>query len=497
VNTVDDVSAKEVKPRFSARQRWTLVVIASAVGLDASSVAVVNAALPEIAHDLTIIDSTLQWVMTAYAIAFGGLLLFGGRLTDVFSRRLVFATGVGVFAVGSLLAAVAPTTALLITARVLQGAGAALSMPASTALMFGVFPEGPLRNRALGVYTAVAGGSFSGGLIIGGLLADAFGWRAVFAFTAAFAALVLAATRSTLPRGTTTHKPLDIPGVITCSLGLPLVIFGVNHGDVSGWSDVLTVVALVLGALLLIAFGVRETRTEFPLLPLRIFRSVPTISATVTAFASFGGVLGLMFFVPLYMQNILGFTPLQSALSLLAQSLAVVVFANLTVKQLDKGGSPQRLMATGLVLIGLGLAYLVRTPLSGSYWEYLFPGFLLVGIGVGVSAPSMTGAAMGAVEPEERGVAGGLNATAQQIGTSLGTVILVAVAAAGSDTSSHSSQLHGYHAAYWTATALVIAGALVVIALPGSRRRALRAAADVETTTSQQSGVQVSSNESR
>jgi MFS family permease len=463
-NGPDAAAARPPKPRFSAAQRWALLTIACGVGLDASSVAVVNAALPEIGSNLSIAESVLQWVMSAYAVTFGGVLLFGGRLTDVFSRRLVFAAGIGVFVAGSAIAAAAPTPILLIAARVLQGIGAAISMPASLALLFEVFPAGPLRNRAMGTYTAVAGGSFSGGLIIGGVLADVFGWRGVFVFTAAFGALVLAAVRVTLPVSPTTRRrSLDLPGAVAITLSLPLIIFGVNRGGAAGWGEVSALLPLALGVVLLAAFVAWEARVAEPLLPLSILRSVQINSATVTALVSFGGVLGMLFFVPLYMQNILGFTPMESALALLAQSLAVIVFANVTARLMDRGVNSRALMAGGLLVLGIGLVSFVRAPLDGSYWAHLFPGFLGVGIGVGLSAPAMTASAVGAVPPEQRGVAGGLNATAQQIGASLGTVVLVAVAAT-SGSGSPAERLAGYHNAFWTAGGLV-AGGLVILGL--------------------------------
>lgn len=460
----------EAKPRFDRKQRWAMLVIACGVGLDASSVAVVNAALPEIGHDLSVVESVLQWVMSAYAVAFGGALLLGGRLADVFSRRLVFAIGVGVFAVGSLAAAVAPSPLVLVASRVLQGIGAALSMPASMALLFEVFPAGPLRNRAMGTYTAVAGGSFSGGLILGGLLADLFGWRGVFVFTAVFGAIVFAATKATLPAGGGRRRPLDLPGGITITLSLPLIIFAINRVGEVGWSAPDTLVPLVVGAALLVAFGIVESRSREPLLPLGIFRSVPINSAILTALVSFGGVLGMLFFVPLYMQNMLHFSPMESAVALLAQSVAVVVFANLTAKLMDRNFSHQKLMVGGLLLIAIGLVSFVRTPIDGSYWVHLFPGFLLVGIGVGLSTPAMTASALGSVSSEFRAIAGGLNATAQQIGASLGTVILVAVAAtAGGATVAQ--RLDGYHAAFWTAAAMVLAGTVVISLLSLGRNR--------------------------
>lgn len=458
------------RERFTGRQRLILAVLSAAVGLDASSVAVVNAALPQIEHGLSIGEGTLQWVITGYAVAFAGFLLLGGRMADIVSRRLVLATGLALFALGSVGAAVAPETVSLIVSRAVQGIGGAVSVPASTALLFEIFPAGPLRNRALGVFTSVAAGSFSGGLIFGGVLAELFGWRSVFVFTAVIAGILAWGARSSLPDGDTVRKPMDLVGMLLVTVGLLLVIYGLNHGGDSGWDSPVTVTTFLLGAAVLVGFVVWEGRTRDPLLPLVLLRSIPVWSAAVTAFVFFGIVLGELFFTPLYMQNLLGYSPLGSAAALLAQSTAVIVSANVTARLLTRGTSAQVLMACGLLSLAAGVGTFVRTPLDGSYLAYLFPGFVVVGCGIGMCHASMTAASLTGIAREQQGVAGAFNATAQQVGAGMGTVILVSLAVGAGGSGTAATQLAGFHVAYWTGAGLGIAGALAVVSLSVVRR---------------------------
>lgn len=467
--TPPDEDSADLRVRFTAAQRLALAVVASAVGLDASSVAVVNAALPQIEHNLAVGESTLQWVITAYAVTFAGFLLFGGRLADLFSRRMVLAAGLGIFAVGSVGAAVAPEIVSLIVSRGVQGVGGAVSVPASTALLFEIFPPGALRNRALGVFTSVAAGGFSGGLIFGGALAAVFGWRSVFVFTAVLAGVIAFGARSSLPDGRTTRKSMDLPGTLSATIGLLLVVYGLNHGGAGGWSSPGAIVAFVVGAALLVGFVVWEGRTREPLLPLGMLRSIPVWSAAVTAFVFFGIVLGELFFTPLYMQNLLGYDPMESAAALLAQSTAVIASANVTARLLNRRVSAQVLMVVGLLLLAVGVASFVRTPLHGPYLAYLFPGFVVVGCGIGMCHASMTSASLAGISREQQGVAGAFNATAQQVGAGMGTVVLVTLAV-GTGGTGAAAELGGFHTAYWTAAGLGAAGAVTVLLLSLVRR---------------------------
>ncbi|WP_084338829.1 MFS transporter [Actinomadura oligospora] len=459
------------RARFSRRQFWSLVVISSAIGLDQSSLAVVNAALPDIGKDLAISATTLQWMVTGYAVTFGGFLLLGGRLADVFSRRAIFALGIAVFTVGALASAVAPNAGSLIVARAFQGVGAAFSVPSALALLTQVFPEGPLRNKAIGVYTSVGAGSFSAGLISGGVLTGLSGWRSVFVFNAVVGALVFVGARTVLPAGVRHDRPLDVPGAVLVTAGLLLVVFGVNRSADAGWSDAGTIGGLAAGAVLVAAFVLWERRTAEPLLPMELFRSRSVRASTVAAVVFFGVVIALLFFSPLYMQGILGFSPLESGLGLVPMSITVIITANLAGKLLSRGVSARVLMAAGTVTIGVGLLVFMLSRPDGDYLLDYLPGVAIMGTGQGFCYAALTVASLSGVPERIHGVASAFNNTAQQFGASIGTVALVAVATASTTGTGDAQVLKGYHSAYLTAALAAFVGAAVIMLVAGSAKR--------------------------
>lgn len=389
-------------PPVPESRRWlSLGVLCGALALDLGGLAVMNAALPKIGDRFDLNDNMLQWVMTSYAVTFAGCLLFGGRLADVLGRRLVFTLGVVLFAAGALAGACSPDVTFLIVARAVQGVGAALSGPAALALLTEVFPEGPARNKALSVYAGVGAASISGGLVLGGGLTEAFSWRAVLIFLAVFGAVVLAAIKLSLPAGSRTRHPLDAPGAAAVTLGLLLAVFGVSRAGQSGWGDTGTVVSLVAAAVLLILFVARERATAEPLLPLTIFRSAPVRAGSVTAFVFCTASIGLLFFAPLYLQGMLGYSPLDSGLATIANPLTVFVVANFITPRLFGTLGMRGLMTASLTLIGLGVATWMWTPLNGTYWHVL-PGLVLCGIGQGFGFPSMTAASLTGVPQHQQ-----------------------------------------------------------------------------------------------
>ncbi|MEU6745177.1 MFS transporter [Spirillospora sp. NPDC046719] len=457
------------RERFGPRLAGALIVLACAVGLDVSSVAVVNAALPAIGRGLSMNEATLQWLMTGYAVTFAGFLLFSGRLADIFSRRAVFALGVGVFTVAAFAAAMAPTQGVLIMARSLQGVGAAVSGPAAMALLFQLFPEGPLRNRALGVYTAVGASSFSAGLVFGGLLTDAFGWRSVFVFNAIAGTAVLAGIEPLLPPGTSNRRPLDIPGAAMVTAGLLMAVFGISRGGERGWGDPYAIGALAVAMCALVAFTVWEARTAEPLLPFSIFRSAPVRAATLAAVVFYAVVISVLFFAPLYMQGMLGYSPLESGLAMVPMGALVALFANVATRLMTRGVGQRALMVLGLLLIAGGVAYFTRTPLGGGYLPDILPGVALMGIGQGLAYAGLTAATVTGVPQHQHGVAGAFNITAQQVGGSVGTAVLVVIAAGAAAGPGQQQQLHGYHTAYLLSSIVAVIGAAVIAVMPGLR----------------------------
>ncbi|MFF5857317.1 MFS transporter [Streptomyces sp. NPDC012751] len=437
-----------VLPRH--RPGLALGALAGALALDVSGLGVLNAALPSIGTRFDLDDTTLQWVMTAYAVTFAGFLLVGGRLADVLGRRLVFASGVALFTASAAAGALAPGIAVLLAARAAQGIGAALSGPAALALLTEVFPAGPARNRALSVYAAVGAASFSGGVLLGGVLTQFFGWRSVLWFSVLLGLAVLAVTRAALPGGAGRGGRLDLPGAVTGTLGLTLLIVGVSTGGTTAW------IALCAAAALLLLFVVREHRTPDPVLPLGLFRIASVRAASLAAFLQYMGSVGMLFFAPLYLQGMLDYSPVESGLALVPMSLGVFLTANFATGRLLTRYTPRALMAVGLVLIGGGTALWVGTPQHGSYLAHVLPGLVISGIGQGLNFPSMTSAGLTGVEPERHAVAGAVNVVAQQIGASAGVAAMVLVAATGDD------RLTGYHLAYLVAGIACALGAAAI-----------------------------------
>ncbi|MEV7941497.1 MFS transporter [Kitasatospora sp. NPDC088264] len=443
-----DSTDTAVKPAL--RPGLALGVLAGALALDVSGLGVLNAALPSVGARFDLDETTLQWVMTAYAVTFAGFLLVGGRLADVLGRRRVFEIGVALFTVSALVGALAPDTAVLLGARAAQGIGAALSGPAALALLTETFPAGPARNRAFSVYAAVGAASFSGGVLLGGVLTQFFGWRSVLWFSVLLGLAVLAATRAGLPGGAGHSGRLDLPGAITGTLGLTLLVVGVSSDGATAW--------IVLGAAVafLALFLVREHRTADPVLPLALFRIRSVRAASLAAFLQYMGSVGLLFFAPLYLQGMLDYSPFESGLALVPMSLAVFLTANFATGRLLARFTPRTLMAVGLVLIGGGAALWLGTPHDGGYVQYVLPGLVLSGIGQGLNFPSMTSAGLTGVPARQHAVAGAVNVVAQQIGASAGVAVMVLVAATGTD------QLAGYHLAYLTAAGACVLGAAVI-----------------------------------
>ncbi|MBB5890964.1 MFS transporter [Kutzneria kofuensis] len=480
--TTQSERSVDVSSSAPTRSQWlALLVIAGALILDVSSLAVINAALPAIGSDFRITGSTLQWTMTSYAVIFAGFLLFGGRAADVLGRRRIFCVGIALVTFAALAGALAPDVSLVIAARAVQGIGAALSGPAALALLTEVFPEGPARNKAMGIYGAVGAASFSGGMVVGGILTQWATWRSVFVFSFVCGIIVLVLGRISLPASRRSDRPLDVPGAILVTLGLGLVVFGLSSGGDAGWGQPTTIGSLVGAVILLTAFVVWESRVSEPLLPLGMFRSVPVRAGVLAAFLHYAAVIALLFFAPLYMQENLGYTPLESGLAIVPMGLAVIFVSSWTGRNLAKYG--QRVfLVWGTPLIGLGILTWVLAGDTASYWA-LLPGILLMSVGEGTTFPALTAASLTDVPQHQHGVASAVNVTAQQVGSSIGVAGLVAVASAFAVSPQPAGQLPGYHAAYWAAFILTVVGAVALAVLMRRHGQRAAAAAPAEVVT--------------
>jgi EmrB/QacA subfamily drug resistance transporter len=460
-----------------AERRWSaLALIVTAQFMVILDVAIVNVALPSIKTDLGFSETNLQWVISAYAILFGGVLLLGGRLADLLGRRRLFIAGLALFAASSLLCGLAWSEASLIGFRAVQGLGGALLAPAALSLLITTFAEGRERNLALGIYGAASGSGAAAGVLLGGLLTSYLSWSWIFFINVPVGIAAIALTPVLLQdsRAELEHRHFDFTGAATITSGLMLLVYALTRAPNDGWSSG-TTLGLLAGSLgLVLAFVVTELRSAAPLLPLRLFRS-RTLSAANVTMALVGGVTFSEFFLlTLYLQDVLHYSAVQSGLAFIAFALTVVVMSN--VAQLVVGRLGVRAtLTTGLLVSAASVAWLTRLPVHGQYFWDLFPAFVLGGAGLGLSFVPVTIASLTGVQRSDAGVASGLINTSRQIGGAIGLAAVSAIAATSTSNYVHShpgvpasSGLaldHGYQTALYALTGLLVAGALIAAAL--------------------------------
>ncbi len=459
-------------PAVPHEKRWLgLAVIAIAqlmVVLDAS---IVNIALPSAQQDLGFSDANRQWVVTAYTLAFGGLLLLGGRIADYAGRRRMFLIGLIGFAAASALGGLAANSGQLFAARALQGVFAALLAPAALSLITVTFTEPHERARAFGVYGAIAGGGAAIGLVLGGALTEYLTWRwcllvnvpiALFAVIMAIPLL-----RESKAEGDNSY---DIPGALTATLGLTSMVYGFTKAAEDGWGSSVTIGFLVASVLLLIAFVVIEAKTKNPLLPLRVVLDRNRGGSFLTALLVGIGMFGMFLFLTFYMQQTLGYTPLKAGFAFLPFSVGVIVSAGIASQLLPKFG-PRPLMLTGLLLGTLGMLWLTQLTTDTSYWTHVFPSELLLSLGMGLNFVPLSSLALTGVAPHDAGVASAMVNTTQQIGGSLGTALLNTIAASATTAFvTANGVMHmpeaivkGYTTAFWVSAGVMAAAFVVVL----------------------------------
>jgi EmrB/QacA subfamily drug resistance transporter len=457
-----------------ADRRWSaLALIVTAQFMVILDVAIVNVALPSIKSDLDFSQANLQWVISAYAIMFGGVLLLGGRLADVLGRRRLFLAGLSLFAASSLLCGLAWSEESLIGFRALQGLGGALLAPAALSLLMTTFAEGRERNLALGIYGAASGSGAAVGVLLGGVLTSYLSWSWVFFINvpvglAAIALTPLLLTEERAP-GTTRH--FDVRGAVSVTGGLMLLVYATTRATTDGWGAPLTIALFATSAALVLAFVVFELRSPSPLLPMRIFRS-PTLTAANAAMAIVGGVAFSEFFLlTLYLQDVLDYSALKTGVAFTGFALTVVVVSNVAQAVVTRFGVRPTLTA-GLLMSALSVAWLTRLPVEGHYFWDLFPAFVLGGAGMGLSFVPVTIASLTGVQRSDAGVASGLVNTSRQIGGAVALAAVSAVAATSSGNfadahgvaaSSAAALDHGFQTALYALTALLGLGALIAI----------------------------------
>jgi EmrB/QacA subfamily drug resistance transporter len=403
-----------------------LVVIAGAQLMVILDATIVNIALPSIEQGLGFSPTSLAWVLNAYTLTFGGLLLLGGRAGDLFGRRRMFMIGIAIFATASLLAGLATSEAWLLGARVLQGVGAAIASPTALALVTTTFPEGPQRNRAFGVYAAVSGAGAAIGLILGGLLTDLASWRWVFFVNVPIAVALLVATPAVLHESDTIEGRLDLPGALTSTFGIGSLVYGFIHAASDGWRDPITMLAFGLAIILLASFFVIESRTAQPLMPLRLFSDRNRTSSYVIMLMIAAALFSMFFFLTQFVQEILGYSPLKAGFAFLPVSIVIVIVAQIVAKVITRTG-PRPMLAVGSLAVGGGLLWFSTLSPSSGYLTMLLPAMIVMAFGLALIFVPVTLTAVAGVEHHDSGIASGMLNVSQQIGGTLGLSILVTV----------------------------------------------------------------------
>jgi EmrB/QacA subfamily drug resistance transporter len=451
--------------------RWlVLALLCAAQFMEVLDFSIVNVALPSIQHDLGFSTQQLQWVITAYSLTLGGFLMLGGRAGDLFGRRRLFISGLTLFSLASLAGGLALSPAWLIAARAFQGLGAALLAPASLSLITTTFPEGAERNTALGITGAVASSGFTAGVILGGLLTAGPGWRWVMFVNVPVGLLAILLTpllikEVEIPRD---PKHIDIAGAITITLALTCLVYALAEGNSYGWFSLPTLGLLALVIILLVAFVTIEVYSTSPLVRLSIFRLRTLTGANLIALLAPGGFGGLMFILTLYLQEVLGYSPLFTGLSLLPVAFMLILTTNISSRLATRLGV-RSILIGALSIVVIGLLLLTRITPDGSYLA-LLPGLLLVGLGMGPTFALITIAATDNVRDEEQGLASGLLNTTIQVGSGIAIAIISAIFTArmaallqAGGSNSKAALTGGLQYGIFTCACLAALGALVAV----------------------------------
>ena len=455
-----------------------LVLLALAQFMVVLDISIVNVMLPTVQRAFSLSETNLQWIITAYSLAFGGFLLLGGRAADLFGRRRVFLSGVVMFSLISLLDGLSQSGGMLIGLRALQGLSGAFMSPAALSIVLVTYREGHERNVALSVWGAVASGGAAVGVLLGGILTQYLGWRSNFFINVPVGIFVLTYALRVLPKHESeeTHNDLDLPGAITVTAALMLLVYGLTKAPTYGWADHRILLYFAGSLILLVAFVMNELRAKHPLVPLSIFRLRNVTGANLIQLCIASALFSVFFFTTLYIQNILGYSPVRTGFSFLVVPFAIALTATNAPRIVRKVGFKRVLMVSPLVS-GVGLFMLAHVPVHGSYLTHVLPGLVIMGLGLGTTFVSILGAATAGVPPRLSGLASGLINTSQQVGGSLGLAVLTGISASSVTRYIHNSHpvtrytptaaaVHGFHSGYYTAaffTALAALFALVIL----------------------------------
>jgi EmrB/QacA subfamily drug resistance transporter len=446
-------------------------------------VSVVNVALPAIRGGLHFSEQNLQWVVNAYTVTFAGFLLLGGRAADLLGRRRVFVSGLVLFSAASLAGGLADSQGVLIAARAIQGLGGAVIAPASLSILTTTFTEPAARNRAVGIWGAMGGAGGAAGVLLGGVLTDLLGWRWILFINVPIGLLAALLTQRLVAEGRNQARTrnFDLPGALAATVGLSILVLGIVRTDVTGWGDASTLALIGGGVVLLLVFlGIEGRLATSPLMPLRIYSSRTLSAANVVVLLVGGATFGMWFFVSLYLQQVLGYSPIKAGLAFLPMTLCIVVGSTLASRAVIRIGAKSLLVA-GMTTMTIGLLLFTQISVHGGYISDMIAPSLLVAIGIGLSFVPATICAVAGVAPEEAGLASGLVNTSRLVGGALGLAILAALATARTNSDLHHGSLgvhgaltDGFQLAFAVAAAFALVGGLVAAfglpSLPNRRR---------------------------
>jgi EmrB/QacA subfamily drug resistance transporter len=471
--------------QMAERSRWiALYVLCAGMLMIVLDATVVNVALPSIQNDLGFSASGLAWVMNAYLISFGGLLLLAGRLGDLISRRGIFLAGLGVFTLASVVCGVAESPGMLVGARFVQGVGGAMTSAVILGMIVTMFPEQREQAKAIGVFAFVASAGGSIGLLLGGVITQVINWHWIFFVNIpiGIATALLAKRLVAKDKGIGFGTGADIPGAVLITSGLMLAVYTiVKPAADDGWTASTTLLYGAGALALIVAFVVREATASNPLIPLRIFRSRNVTGANVIQALTIAGMFGTFFLGTLYLQRILGYDALETGLAFLPTTLVMATLSLKYTERLATRFGARTTLIPGLVLIAAGLAWFARVPADGQYWTDVFPSMIVMGAGVGTAFPALMTLSMSGATPQDAGLASGLVNTTMQVGGALGLAVLATLAATRTDHAtaaghSHTSALlSGFHLAFVIGALLVVASLVIAVVVLQSERRAAAA----------------------
>ena len=450
--------------------RWkALALVCVAYFIVVLDVSIVNVALPSIAIELEFSADTLQWVITAYSLAFGGFLLLGGRAADLFGRRKVFMLGMALFTIGSLSCGLSSGAAGLIAFRALQGFGGAIISPATLAIINDAFAaDGAERNKAFGIWGAVAGSGAAAGVLLGGVLTEYLGWEWIFFVNVPIGIAIIAIAPRLIHEGRVegVERKVDPLAAVLVTAGLVIFVFAMSEAPDAGWLSAQTIVLTLVAAVLIALFFVKETRTDAPLVPLRLFRVRPIAVANGVGALLGASLFSGFFLLTLYMQQVLGYSPLEAGFACLATAGTVVVAAGVSQALITRVGV-KPVLTTGMALLALSYYWYTRMPPDGSYWVDLFPAYFASGVALAFVFIPLSLAALSGVDEKIAGVASGLLNTSQQIGGALGVAIISTISTTHAENlindgvSRGEALTEGFHWAFWVIAVFAATGALI------------------------------------